>query len=94
MTVWETYFRDKKRVGLKSWEKGEERPRFEKIACEPRLGAGTERQSQSTKIPVRGRKLEPVFGFERRRYVRVPKSPQGDGNRTPLLSLTQRDFAR
>ncbi len=75
-------------------EKGEKSRRFEKIACEPRLGAGTERQSQSTKIPVRGRKLEPVFGFERRRYVRVPKSPQGDGNRTPLLSLTQRDFAR
>ena len=50
MTVCETYFRDKKRVGLKSWEKGEERPRFEKIACGPSLGAGTGRQRQSTKI--------------------------------------------
>ena len=35
-------------------EKGQKSRRFEKIACEPRLGAGTERQSQRTKIPVRG----------------------------------------
>ena len=38
-------------------EKGQKSRRFEKIACEPRLGAGTERQSQRTKIPVRGLKL-------------------------------------
>ena len=37
-------------------QKGEKSRRFEKIACEPRLGAGTERQSQRTKIPVRGLK--------------------------------------
>ncbi len=39
-------------------EKGEKRPRFEKIACEPSLGAGTERQGSITKIPVRG--LKPI----------------------------------
>ena len=38
-------------------QKGEKSRRFEKIACEPSLGAGTERQSQRTKIPVRGLKL-------------------------------------
>ena len=38
-------------------QKGKKSLRFEKIACEPRLGAGTERQSQSTKIPVRGLRL-------------------------------------
>ena len=32
-------------------EKCQKSPRFEKIACEPSLGAGTERQSQRTKIP-------------------------------------------
>ncbi len=39
-------------------EKGEKRPRFEKIACEPSLGAGPERQGSITKIPVRG--LKPI----------------------------------
>ena len=38
-------------------EKGQKSRRFEKIACEPSLGAGTGRQSQRTKIPVRGLKL-------------------------------------
>ena len=38
-------------------QKGKKSRRFEKIACEPSLGAGTERQSQRTKIPVRGLKL-------------------------------------
>ena len=39
-------------------QKGEKSRRFEKIACEPSLGAGTGIQSQSTKIPVRGLKHE------------------------------------
>ena len=39
-------------------QKGEKRPRFEKIACEPSQGAGTEGQRYVTKIPVRGLKLE------------------------------------
>ncbi len=37
-------------------QKGEKSRRFEKIACEPSLGAGTGRQSRRTKIPVRGLK--------------------------------------
>ena len=37
-------------------EKSEKSLRFEKIAGEPRQGAGTEGQSRSTKIPVRGLK--------------------------------------
>ena len=41
-------------------EKGQKSRRFEKIAREPSQGAGTGRQSQSTKIPVRGLK-RPIF---------------------------------
>ena len=58
-------------------EKGQKSRRFEKIACEPSLGAGTERQSQRTKIPVRGLKLFSTFSSgSSLNPVRVPKSPE------------------
>ena len=61
-------------------EKGQKSRRFEKIACEPSLGAGTERQSQSTKIPVRG--LKPIdtmpdnMGSERSEYQNPRKGTE------------------
>ena len=56
-------------------EKDEKSRRFEKIACEPSLGAGTGRQSRRTKIPVRGLKRK-VLNLEKKQFkVGVPKSP-------------------
>ena len=58
-------------------EKGEKRPRFEKIACEPSLGAGTERQGCVTKIPVRGLRRRCLGYFEYRGDEgALPKSPE------------------
>ena len=56
-------------------EKDEKSPRFEKIACEPSQGAGTERQSRITKIPVRGLKHVDFNNVVVVAAVALPKSP-------------------